>query len=91
MSYARIKARVFDIISKDDGSDRASRNFDLLIMSLIVLIHWELMYAKHPERFWSGSNRTLQCSTCKERTCQIKKRLWGGNNSNSSAEQKPAA
>ena len=37
MSYAHIKARVFDIISKDDGSDRASRNFDLLIMSLIVL------------------------------------------------------
>lgn len=37
MSYARIRARVFDIISKDDGSDRASRSFDLLIMALIVL------------------------------------------------------
>ena len=37
MSYARIKARVFDIISKDDGSDRASRAFDLLIMALILL------------------------------------------------------
>ena len=66
-------------------------SWSLFFMSLIVLIHWELMYAKHPERFWSGSNRTLQCSTCKERTCQIKKRLRGGNNSNSSAEQKPAA
>ena len=37
MSYAAIRARVFDIISKDDGSDRASRTFDLLIMALIVL------------------------------------------------------
>ena len=37
MSYAYIRARVFDIISKDDGSDRASRSFDLLIMALIVL------------------------------------------------------
>ena len=37
MSYTAIKTRVFDIISKDDGSDRASRSFDLLIMALILL------------------------------------------------------
>ena len=37
MSYTAIKTRVFDIISKDDGSDRASRAFDLLIMALILL------------------------------------------------------
>ena len=37
LSYTAIKTRVFDIISKDDGDDRASRSFDLLIMALILL------------------------------------------------------
>lgn len=35
--YAAFKEHVFDIVSKDDGDNRASRIFDLLIMSLIVL------------------------------------------------------
>ncbi len=37
MSYASIKAWIFEIISKDDGNDRASRYFDLLIIALILL------------------------------------------------------
>ncbi len=37
MSYTGVKTRVFDIISKDDGSDWASRSFDLLIIALILL------------------------------------------------------
>ena len=37
MTYAAIKTRTFDIISKDDGSDRASRSIDLLIMTLILI------------------------------------------------------
>ncbi len=37
MSYKAIKVRVFDIISKDDGNDLASRIFDLLIIALILL------------------------------------------------------
>lgn len=52
------------------------RNFfswSLFFTSCVVLIHWEIIYAKHPERFWSGSNRTLQCANCKDKTCQIKK------------------
>lgn len=58
------------------------RNFfswSLFFMSLVVLIHWEIIYAKHPERFWSGSNKTLQCANCKDKTCQIKKNLAGEN------------
>lgn len=50
-------------------------SWSLFFTSVVVLIHWEMQYSKHPERFWSGSNRTLQCGTCQERTCQIKKRL----------------
>ena len=54
------------------------RNFyswSLFFTSVIVLIHWEITVAAHPERFWSGSNLTLQCANCREQTCQIKKRL----------------
>lgn len=54
------------------------RNFfswSLFFTSVVVLIHWEIIYALHPERFWSGSNKTLQCSNCKDKTCQIKKKL----------------
>ena len=53
-------------------------SWSLFFTSLVVLIHWEIAYAKHPERFWEGSNKTLQCRNCKERTCQIKKKLLKG-------------
>ncbi len=50
-------------------------SWSLFFTSLIVLIHWEIVYAKYPHRFWSGSNQTLQCSHCKDKTCQLKNRL----------------
>lgn len=56
------------------------RNFfswSLFFTSCVVLIHWEVVYAKHPERFWYGSNKNLQCVNCKDRTCQIKNRIMG--------------
>lgn len=56
------------------------RNFfswSLFFTSCVVLIHWEILYAKHPERFWSGSNRSLQCAHCQDKTCQIKRKLAG--------------
>ena len=53
-------------------------SWSLFFTSLFVLIHWEIVYAKHPQRFWSGSNQTLQCQHCKDKTCQMKKALSGG-------------
>lgn len=50
-------------------------SWSLFFTSCIVLIHWELIYAKHPERFYSGSNQRLQCQYCKDKTCQIKNRI----------------
>lgn len=47
-------------------------SWSLFFTSCVVLIHWEVIYAKHPERFWNGSNQTLQCAHCKDKTCQIK-------------------
>lgn len=37
MKTRQLKEKVFDIVSKDDGDNKASRIFDLLIMTLIVL------------------------------------------------------
>lgn len=54
------------------------RNFfswSLFFTSVVVLIRWEIIYAKHPERFWSGSNKTIQCRNCKDKTCQMKKKI----------------
>ena len=54
------------------------RNFfcwSLFFTACVVLIRWEIIYAMHPERFWSGSNTKLQCSNCKDKTCQMKNRL----------------
>lgn len=50
-------------------------SWSLFFTSLVVLIKWEMVYAKHPERFWSGSNKKLQCINCKDKTCQIKKAI----------------
>lgn len=50
-------------------------SWSLFFTSLVVLIKWEINYAKHPERFWSGSNKRIQCSTCTDKTCQIKNLL----------------
>lgn len=52
-------------------------SWSLFFTSIVVLIRWEVVYAKHPERFWSGSNTTLQCANCKDKTCQIKKKVAG--------------
>lgn len=47
-------------------------SWSLFFTSVIVLIRWELSYSKHPERFWEGSNKTLQCPNCKDKTCKYK-------------------
>ncbi len=52
-------------------------SWSLFFTSLVVLIHWEVQYAGHPERFWEGSNASLQCENCTEKICQVKKKLAG--------------
>ena len=53
-------------------------SWSLFFTSLVVLIHWEIIYARHPERFWEGSNRRLQCVNCKDKMCQLKSGIAGG-------------
>lgn len=50
-------------------------SWSLFAVACVVLIRWEIIYAKYPERFWSGSNRALQCACCSDKTCRIKKRI----------------
>ena len=54
-------------------------SWSLFFTSVVVLIKWELVYAKHPERFWAGSNQILRCVNCKDKTCQIKEKLRKNN------------
>ena len=65
-------------------------SWSLFFTSIVVLIHWEVNYSKHPERYWEGSNLTLQCSNCKEQTCQIKKKLAQKKTSSASEAGRPA-
>ena len=48
-------------------------SWSLFFTACAVLIKWEFTYSSHPERFWSGSNATLDCSKCKDKLCKIKK------------------
>ena len=50
-------------------------SWSLFFTSLVVLINWEITYAKHPERFWSGSNQILKCTNCNDKTCQMKRKI----------------
>lgn len=50
-------------------------SWSLFFTSCVVLLKWEIVYAKHPERFWRGSNKNLKCEHCKDRLCQFKNRL----------------
>lgn len=54
---------------------RSFYTWSLFFLSCIVLIRWELIYARHPERFWSGSNKNSQCLHCKDKTCQLKNNI----------------
>ena len=43
-----------------------------LVLALTLLVRWEFHYRRHPEQFWSGSNRKLRCAHCTERLCRHK-------------------
>lgn len=41
--------------------------------ALVVLAVWEVRFHRYPERFWYGSNRNLQCGSCREQLCRYKR------------------
>ncbi len=38
--------------------------YSVLVMSIIVVVQWEYLYAKYPERFYELFNTNLQCRNC---------------------------
>jgi len=54
------------------------RNFytwSLLALSLLLVIKWEVIKKKYPERFMEQHNCSLSCENCKEKLCHHKKSL----------------
>ena len=49
--------------------------YSLLGLALILLLQWEIIYHKFPERFYDGTNQSLTCANCQEKLCHHKKQL----------------
>lgn len=49
--------------------------WSLCITALGLVIRWEYVYRKYPERFSEKTNRNLHCVNCKEKLCTHKKQL----------------
>jgi hypothetical protein len=47
----------------------------LAVMSLGILLIWELSLIRHPERFSEKTNEYLRCKNCTEKLCAHKKQL----------------
>ena len=47
----------------------------LVFISVLLLIKWEIVYKRHPERYTENTNESLACKNCREKLCQHKKQL----------------
>ena len=53
--------------------------WSLLLLSVALLVRWEITFYRHPERFSENTNDYLKCSNCTEKLCAPKRqlhRLW---------------
>ncbi len=44
-------------------------------LALVLLVRWEFVFHKYPERFFAQTNNALSCTLCREKLCQYKTRL----------------
>ncbi len=49
--------------------------WSLLVLSIALLVRWEITFFRHPERFSERTNEYLRCRNCTERLCAHKKQL----------------
>ena len=49
--------------------------WSLLVLSIALLIRWEITFYRHPERFSENTNEYLRCVNCREKLCTHKKQL----------------
>ncbi len=50
-------------------------SWSLLLLSVALLIRWEITFYRHPERFSENTNNYLRCQNCTEKLCAHKKQL----------------
>ena len=49
--------------------------WSLLVLSILLLVRWEITFYRHPERFSENTNDYLKCANCSEKLCVHKKQL----------------
>lgn len=54
---------------------RRSYSWSLLLLSVALLVRWEVTYFLHPERFSEKTNEYLRCENCTEKLCTHKRQL----------------
>ena len=54
---------------------RKRYTWSLLILSVALMIRWEITFYRHPERFSENTNEYLKCEKCTEKLCTHKKQL----------------
>ena len=50
-------------------------SWSLCALGLALLVEWEVIRHRHPERFYEETNQCLSCANCKEKLCTHKKQL----------------
>lgn len=50
------------------------------ILSVILLLRWEITHYRHPEYFYESSNRSTRCNECQEQLCKYKRALKRSTN-----------
>ena len=43
--------------------------WSLILLSVLVVVVWEVEVYRHPERFWEGTNQNLKCGACTDKLC----------------------
>lgn len=54
---------------------RKDYSWSLLVLSVALLVRWEITFFLHPERFSENTNEYLRCQNCTEKLCTHKKQL----------------
>ncbi len=57
-------------------------------VAMVLVIFWEIILHRHPERFAENTNGSLKCANCKEKLCHHKKQLRGFLSKNRELMQK---
>ena len=56
---------------------RKQYTWSLLVLSVLLLVRWEITFYRHPEWFSENTNEYLECRNCTEKLCAHKKQLKG--------------